>query len=265
MSWKKVWMAFALLISGVGLSVAHAANEYTVGPGDVLRVSVFQNPDLTTESRVSEAGTINFPLVGAVKVGGRSPTEVEAAIASGLKSGGYVRDPQVNVLLLQVQGNQVSVLGRVNRPGRFPLEAPNIRIVDALAMGGGATEDGADIVTLVGIRDGTVFRFEVDIIELFSGGDLSKNIQVRGGDVLFIKRAPVYYIYGEVQRPGTYRLARNMTLVQALASGGGLTQRGTEKGVMVSRRQGNQVGQIKLTMDEQIQADDVIYVKESFF
>jgi polysaccharide export outer membrane protein len=96
--------------------------EYPLGPGDVLRIQVFQNPDLTTETRVSENGSITYPLIGAVEVGGLSIAEAERKIADALKKGGFIKQAQVNILLLQMRGSQVSVLGQVNRPGRFPLE-----------------------------------------------------------------------------------------------------------------------------------------------
>ena len=118
-------------------------HDYPLGPGDVLRIQVFQNPDLTTETRVSETGLITYPLIGNVEVGGLPVTAAEKKIAAALKNGGFVRQPQVNIIVLQMRGNQVSVLGQVNRPGRFPLETVS-RVSDMLAMAGGATPTGDD-------------------------------------------------------------------------------------------------------------------------
>src|SRR5579871_4110400 len=96
--------------------------DYPLGPGDVLRIQVFQNPDLTTETRVSENGYITYPLIGSVDVGGLDIAAAEKKIAAALKNGGFIRQPQVNIVLLQMRGNQVSVFGQVNRSGRFPLD-----------------------------------------------------------------------------------------------------------------------------------------------
>lgn len=243
-----------------------AAAEYRIGSGDVLRVSVYQNPDLSLETRVTEAGTISFPLLGSVRVGGLTVTAAERVIAEGLRNGNFVRQPQVNLVVMQVRGNQVSVLGQVNRPGRFPLEVADLRLSDLLAMAGGVSNGGSDLVVVNGMRDGQAWRTEVDLPSLFASGGRSRDLVVQGGDTVWVDRQPLVYIYGEVQRPGPMRLERGMTLMQALATGGGLTPRGTEKGIRVHRRQADgRVQVMQLVMDERMQDGDVVYVRESLF
>jgi polysaccharide export outer membrane protein len=245
---------------------ASAAAEYRIGSGDVLRVSVYQNPDLSLETRVTEAGTISFPLLGSVRVGGLTVTAAERVIAEGLRNGNFVRQPQVNLVVMQVRGNQVSVLGQVNRPGRYPLEVADLRLSDLLAIAGGVSNGGSDIVVVNGMRDGQAFRMEVDLPSLFTSGGRSRDLVVQGGDTVWVDRQPLVYIYGEVQRPGPMRLERGMTLMQALATGGGLTQRGTEKGIRVHRRQADgRVQVMQLVMDERMQDGDVVFVRESLF
>ena len=114
-----------------------AAPEYRLSPGDVVRISVYQNPDLTLETRINEANTVTYPLVGEVAIGGMSVMLAERAIAERLRSGNFVRQPQVNVMVMQVRGNQASVLGQVNRPGRFPIETAELRLSDLIAAAGG--------------------------------------------------------------------------------------------------------------------------------
>ena len=140
--------AIALLLS-VCAAVASAqtgdkaaAPDYKLGPGDAIKVQVYQNPDLTVEARVSENGSISYPLVGSVPVGGMSISEAERRIERALKEKDILKQPQVNIVLLQVRGNQVSVLGQVQRPGRFPLETINVRVSDMLAAAGGVTPTG---------------------------------------------------------------------------------------------------------------------------
>jgi polysaccharide export outer membrane protein len=101
--------------------------DYPLGAGDALKIQVFQNPDLTIETRVSENGEITYPLLGAVQLGGLSIAAAEKKIADGLQQGGFLQNPQVNIVLMQIRGIQVSVLGQVARPGRFPLETANTR------------------------------------------------------------------------------------------------------------------------------------------
>ncbi|MBP6224168.1 MAG: polysaccharide biosynthesis/export family protein, partial [Rhizobacter sp.] len=106
---------FAAQVGGGSAPPAAAAAEYRLGAGDLVRVTVYQNPDLSLETRIGEAGNTSFPLLGSVKIGGLVVSAAERLIADGLRNGGFVKQPQVSVLVLQVRGNQVSVLGQVNR------------------------------------------------------------------------------------------------------------------------------------------------------
>jgi len=254
------------VLSFTGMAQVGDEREYVLGPGDIVRVTVFQNPDLTTEARVSEKGTLTFPLLGAVSVGGKSTSAAEAEIAARLRDGGFVRQPQVNVLPVQIRGNQVSVLGQVNRPGRFPLETANLRLTDMIATAGGISAGGADIVVFIGVRNGKQVRREIDLPSLFISGDTANDIVMTAGDLVYVHRAPMFYIYGEVNRPGAFRLERNMSVMQGLASGGGTTSRGTTRGLRIHRRMPD--GSLKVLepgLDDLLKTDDVIYVKESLF
>jgi len=259
-----VVVAFVAALFALG--AAAAEGDYLLGAGDVIKVGVFQNPDLTVETRISESGEITFPLLGSVKVGGLSIGAAENKVAAGLRDGGFVMKPQVNILLTQLRGNQVSVLGMVGRPGRFPLEVTNTRLTDALALAGGPLQQGSDIVVVAGIRDGKPVRFEVDIAAIFLDKSGAQDVALRNGDVIYVHRAPTFYVYGEVQRPGGYRVERHMTVMQALALGGGPTLRGTLRGLELHRR--DESGKVQLVtpqLDDAVRPDDVIYVKESLF
>ena len=215
-----------LLAACASLSAAQdrkstAAAEYKLAAGDAIKIQVYQNPDLTLETRVSESGTINYPLVGSVPVGGISISTAEGRIAAALQKSNILKQPQVNIVLLQVRGNQVSVLGHVQRPGRFPLETTNVRVSDVLAMAGGVTPQGEDAVVVSGTRNGQLFRRRIDIPNLFRGDRPAEDLVLEGGDTLYVDKANTFYIYGEAQRPGTYKIERGMTMQQALAQGGG--------------------------------------------
>ncbi len=239
--------------------------DYPLGPGDIMRIQVFQNPDLMTETRVSENGSITYPLIGSVEVGGLSIAAAEKKIAAALKNGGFVQQPQVNIILLQMRGNQVSVLGQVNRPGRFPLETLS-RASDMIAAAGGATPGGDDFAIVTGLRDGKPYRKVIDIPALYLGEAPDEDILLMGGDVIYVHRAPVYYIYGEAQRPGAYRIERGMTIMQALAQGGGPTIRGSEWRLRLHRKNADgSVEKISPDMTDAVQPNDIIYVRESIF
>lgn len=240
--------------------------DYNLGPGDAIRIAVYQNPDLTLETRISESGFISYPLLGRVQLAGLRVDQAEKAIADGLLRGNFIKNPQVTVIVLQVRGNQASVLGQVNRPGRYPLEAAGLKLSDLIAIAGGISPGGSDIVTLTGTRNGRPIRQELDLPLLFSAQSTVDNPVIQDGDVIYVDRVPTVYIYGEVQRPGAFRLERDMSVMQALAVGGGLTQRGTEKGMRVHRRgPDGKVAVIQPSMDDKVRNGDVIYVRESLF
>lgn len=245
---------------------AHDKADYPLGAGDIIRVQVFQNPDLTVETRVAESGLITYPLIGSVVLGGLSISAAESRIADALRQGGFVQQPQVNIALLQVHGNQVAVLGQVNRPGRFPIENTNTRVSDALAAAGGASPGGDDVAIVTGTRGGKPFRKEVDVPSLFLGEASQDDIIVAGGDTIYVHRAPVFYIYGEAQRPGAYRIERGMTVMQALALGGGPSPRGSEWRLRLHRKNaGGAIEKISPDLTDPVLPNDVIYVRESLF
>lgn len=240
--------------------------EYRLGAGDGIRITVFQNPDLTLETRVTENRTITYPLIGVITIGGLTLGAAEQVIAKALQNQGFIKQPNVNIALVHNRGTQVSVLGQVNKPGRYPLETVNIRVSEMLAIAGGISATGADVAVITGARDGRPFRAEINIAGIFLNNRLQDDFVLAGGDVIYVHRMPMYYIYGEAQRPGSYRVERGMTVRQALAQGGGPTLRGSERRVRLHRRgaAGN-VDILAPTLDDLVQPEDVIYVSESIF
>lgn len=240
--------------------------DYRLSPGDTIGVQVYQNPDLSVDARVSDSGVISYPLLGSVQVGGLTVAEAEKKIANALVAGKFVNAPQVTIVLRQIRGNQVSVLGEVSRPGRFPLETDTTRVTDVLAAAGGIAAAGGDTLVVTGQHDGKPFRKVINIPALFAGSDSNDNIVLVGGDTLYISKAPVFYIYGEAQRPGQYRMERDMTVMQALAQGGGPTARGSQNRLRLERRDADgKTVAINPKLTDLIQPGDVLYVGESLF
>lgn len=264
-----VALALTPALAPVGATAAGAAaatGDYPLAPGDLVRVQVFQQPDLGIEARVSDSGSISYPLLGQVVLGGLSLRQAEERIAQGLREGGYLLAPQVTIHLVQAQGHQVSVLGQVARPGRFVLDTSQVRVSTVLASAGGITPLGEEVVIVSGQRQGRPFRQLIDLQALFVGAAADQDLVLAGGDTVFVPRAPVFYIYGEAQRPGPYRIERGMTVMQALAAGGGPTARGSAKRLRL-HRQGPQGQTIESApqLTDLVQANDVIYVRESLF
>jgi polysaccharide export outer membrane protein len=260
---RLVWWLMAALLA---LTVqAAGAAEVLLGAGDVVKLSVYGNPDLSVETRVSEGGSITVPLLGQVAVGGLTIASAEKKVGDLLEKGGYLKKAQVNMLITTLNSQQVSVLGQVNRPGRYPVEGKR-KVLDLLAMAGGIGTEGGDTVSLIRTRDGATTRETIDVIDMVRKGELNKDVEVAAGDIIYVERAPRAYVTGEVQRPGPFRIERGMTVQQAVSAGGGLTPRGSSNGLHITRRDaaGNPTT-IEVKASDLVQVDDVITVRESWF
>ena len=248
---KRILIGLLLMVAALP---AWTQTREKLGVGDAVRVTVFQQPDLTTDARISERGTLAMPLLGEVKVAGMSPGEAGSQIANALKNGKYLKHPQVTVALTTVRSRQVSVLGLVARPGRYPLDDTSTRLSDVVAAAGGIATGGSDTVTV--IRKGEAKKVAM----------LEKSFDLQNGDTVYIDRAPVFYVYGEVLRGGAYPVSQNLTVMQAISLGGGITPRGSDRRVKL-RRTGpdGKVVETDAKLQDPVQQDDVIFVKESLF
>lgn len=237
-----------------------------LGPGDAVNIQVFGRPEFNTTTYVSDAGSISVPLAGEVEVINGSPADAARRVASALKKGQFLVNPQVTITLVTHRSQQVSILGDVRNPGRFPIET-RTTVLDLLALAGGATDSGADVVYLIRTEEsGQQVRYPVDLLSLGNGSTATAAPPLKGGDTVFVPRAEQYYVYGEVQTPNMYRLQHGTTVLQAITRSGGLTPRGSQRRIEIKRRQED--GSYK-TLDAEltdtVKADDVIRVKERIF
>ncbi len=247
-------------------AIAQQGRGYVLGPGDVVKITVFQNPDMTTEARISEEGKITFPLIGQVEIGGVTPAAAEARIAGRLNAGGFVLNPQVNMVVSQFRSRMVSVLGQVGKPGRYPIEERSATIADMLATAGGVLPTGGEEVVVVRKKGDQEEKIVVDLDAGLTSGNLVPNVELENDDTLYVPRAPVFYIYGEVGKPGQYRLERGTTVMQAISAGGGISVRGSDKRIRINRTEPDgKIKTIDVSLSEPVQRNDVIYVRESIF
>ncbi|MEA1989581.1 MAG: SLBB domain-containing protein [Pseudomonadota bacterium] len=263
---KKLFVILFLIVSTPVLAV-----ENLIDGGDVLRISVYGNPDLTTEAKVSEAGSVNFPLIGEVRVSGLSAPDTEQRIGQRLIADGFLRQAQVNVIVLQSSSQQVSVLGQVAKPGKYSIETGAKTLFDFVAISGGVSAKGSDVITIIRMEENPPKRISVNINKLFLDSNAaqinSANMEMQAGDIIYVPEAPVVYVYGEANRPGVYRFKPGMTVAQAISAGGGISARGTENGLQIKRRneKNGVVDEIDVTISTIIYADDVVTIQESLF
>jgi polysaccharide biosynthesis/export protein len=256
-----VWLLLG--ITSVSTALAAAGSDYKLGAGDLLKISVFNYPDLATDARVSQSGNITFPLVGQLPVTGLSTREAETLLMRRLTDGGFIRQAQVSVLVVEYQSQKISVMGQVAKPGQYALTQAN-KAMDLLAEAGGVINGVAgDEATLVRSNGSKV---QIDLPTMFDG-DPAQNPAVESGDTLYVPRAPQFYIYGEVQRPGVYRLERRMTVIQAISAGGGLTPKASEHRMVVTRKdpKTGKEQRASISRFDLLQPDDVLTVRQALF
>ncbi len=179
-------------------------------------------------------------------------------------------DPASNPPLLgddivYVNAREVSVLGQVNRPGKYSVASGVRTVIDFLSQAGGVAAGGADSIIVITKRDGKTEKREIDIDQLYRKGDTSANFELADGDSIYVPRTSVFYIYGEVQRPGAFRLERNMNIAQALSTGGGLSPRGTERGIKIKRNVDGKLKILDASSGDLLKPDDIVMVRESWF
>jgi polysaccharide export outer membrane protein len=247
-------------------TAADAATVLQLGPGDTVNIQVYGRPELGTTTYVSDDGTIPVPLAGPVQVAGLSPAAASQRVATALRDGQFLVNPQVTIILNQLRSQQVSVLGEVKSPARFPVDS-KLSVFDLLAQAGGVTENGADLIYLIRPdKDGHVARYPIDLKGLADGRRSIPVLSLHGGDVVYVPRASQFYIFGEVQAPNMYRLEPGMTVLQAISRSGGITQRGSDSRIEIKRRNADGVYEtIRASLTDQLQADDVVRVKERIF
>ncbi len=257
------WIFSVLLLFFCFASLVRA--DYSIGTDDVLQIRVYGYDDLTTSVRVSENGRIVFPMVGEVDVAGETELGVARKIAQLLTKGGFVPNASVSVNVMEYRNQQISVLGQVKSPGVYILKSKNT-LIDVIAMAGGINEFGDDRVVITRQVNGKTVKQEVDLHAILESHTQSPEVFIERGDVIYVPKAVVFYISGEVQRSGSFRLERDMTVSQAIAVGGGLTLRGTLRGIEIHRRDaGGIVKTIDAELSDKVLQDDVIVIDERLF
>src|SRR5690242_4081763 len=213
------------LLSAQGPAPSKHDINYVVGPADILRVTVFNEPQLSGHFRIENDGTFNYPFLGRVKASGLTVAAVASAVRDGLAAG-YLRDPQITVEVVEFRSQSVFVMGEVRTPGKYVLSG-SVTLLDALAQAGSTTPAaGADVLilhphagvnadapTLPDRTDATIEHVNLREIE---DGRLSRNVAIRDGDTIFVPRVDRFFVVGMVRNAGSYPLERNMTVLQAI-------------------------------------------------
>lgn len=250
-----------LLVAALG-SVSHAA-DYQLGPGDQISVTVAGSPEFDTKTRIRDDGSIGFPYIGTVKIGGHTVPDAERLIEQELKRRQIIKRPQVSITVESYVSKQVTVMGEVHKPGQYGLTGQTT-LIDMIARAGGTVEDAADYIVLVRKTKDGKKRYHLTLDELTSGRNAGAICHA--GDVIVVPHMAVFYIEGAVNKPGNYRLEQNMTVNQAIAVAGGITDRGDADDITIKRRgKDGKVHKLDGDPDTTLRKDDVIHIGERWF
>jgi polysaccharide export outer membrane protein len=251
-----------------------AKTEYTINAQDILNVQVFDEPDLSTKYRVEADGMITFPLIGRVPASGLTLREFQDRLRASLAAG-YIKNPQVRVDIDAYKSQSVYVIGEVRSPGKIAI-AGTMSLIEALALAGSPTVAASSELIVVHPKkakpgaatlpdeDADADRTRVNIKDL-QVGKAGLDIALQDGDTIFVPKAQQIYITGQVRNPGSYVLDPGMTLLQALALAGGISDRGSDRRIKIIRIVNNKRSEVDAKMTDIIQANDTIEVGQRFF
>lgn len=257
-----IWLLFFFLPMPVH------AQDYLLGPSDVIKISVFRQDDLSLTVRVDGEGMIVYPLLGQIKAAGLSVSQLGEKI-SALLADGYIKKPQVSVFVQEFRGKKATILGNIKEPGLYELQGYTT-LLELISKAGGLTKEaGGQAVIKRGVNTnigGVEHVLTVDLRRLVEQGDTSENVEVKDGDSVFINKAGIFFVTGEVKKPDAYKIEPGTSVIKAVTIAGGFTDRASRGGVNIIRQaEGKEVVLTKVTMDELVMPDDVIVVPETFF
>jgi polysaccharide biosynthesis/export protein len=257
-----------------------AASQYVIGPQDLLKITIFDEPDLTNTYRVDPEGFITFPLISRISAANLTIGEFQDRLRAMLANG-YIRNPQVRVDVDQFKSQQVYVIGEVRNPGKIPMTGA-LNLLEALALAGSPTAAASNEIVIAhpkrpaaagappddksrampDEKDADIVRVSFKDLQL---GKAGQDITLRDGDIINVPKALSFYITGQVRNPGSLIWETGMTLQQALALAGGLTDRGSTRGVTASRLVSGKLTDVPLKLTDKVLANDTITVRQRFF
>lgn len=252
-----------------GVPSAASQPSYQIGPQDELKITVFDAEELTGTYRVDADGFITFPLLGRISVGSTSLGETQEQIRRMLANG-YIRNPQVRVDVAEYKSQSIIVSGEVRSPAEIRVTG-SMTLLRALAQAGSPLSSASSELTIARQKKGATGPATAENAEVIrvNWRDLqvgrANDVTLQDGDVIYVPKAQTFYIEGYVRNGGTLILEPGMTVEQAIAMAGGLTERGTNRGIKATRVVNGKTVEVELKLSDKVQAGDVIHVKQRLF
>ena len=278
---KKIFLFWlVILLLGFFLGVAWGQEGDRLGPEDEIEIRVWDHDDLTRKTRVGLDGNISFPFVGEIRAQGLSLADLQKEIERRLGPK-YIIDPRVSITVLEYKSRKFFVVGNVQKPGTYPLTKP-IRVVEAISQAGGISSgttskplSGA-VAVIIRAQPGEKLDqpkmqnktpASQKITVSLSGalaGDPQQNLEIKNGDTVYIPNL-IYYVTGEVKKPDRYPYEENITVLMAVTTAGGFSDKASPRKTYIIRENSGVKEKVKTGMDDPIRAGDTIVVPESWF
>jgi polysaccharide export outer membrane protein len=248
---------------------------YQLGPTDVLGIKVFGEEALSNKYTVDSDGSITFPLLGRIQVADKTTREIEEQLTK-LLADGFIRNPQVAVEIASYRSRSIYVIGEVRNPGRYTIEGP-MTLLEVIAEAGSTTAAASDTIIVQRYKDGMaaalaepalpgdersaeVMRVSLDDLR---AGRLSANILLQDSDTIIVQQAERFYVSGFVKQPGSFVLRPGMTVRQAITEAGGISERGSTRGIKIIRKDKNgKEVELDANMSTIVLPDDTIRIRQ---
>ena len=252
-------------------SGGNQASDYIVGPQDIVKITVFDEPTLSGSYRLDSDGSFQYPMLGRVAAGGMRVRDIEQMIKTKLEDG-FVRQAQVAVDVEQFRSRSIFVVGEVRSPGKYPM-TNQMSLIEALAAAGSALPSASSDVLVLRPRDPNVAQplmpdqidragvTRVNLADL-QLGRLSENVTLMEGDTIFVPKAEKFFVTGQVRSPGAYTYERGLTVLQAISLAGGLTEKGSNKRIKVIRTLRGRKMERNLDLSDTIEPGDTLIVPQ---
>lgn len=247
--------------------------DYVIGGGDLIQVSIFEAPDLNTETRVSARGGVTLPLLSTVQIAGLSIREAEQHVER-LYLEKYLQDPHITIFVKEQFGSKVTLMGALKKPGTYDFYA-RMNLMDVLAMAEGLSQTAGRIVQIrrKGEAEQPAQCLIIDLDQMIKEGSEELNVAVKGGDVVYVPEAGSVYVDGAVRKAGSYPIRQEMSVQEAVVAAGGLQSFADARNIKLIRYVGKGRREVaKLSLDDmqggeaaeiKVQDRDVIFVESN--
>jgi polysaccharide export outer membrane protein len=267
-----------VLLFALSLGVAGQAGQsadYVVVPRDQVTITVWNHTELSGTFDVNADGSVEFPLLGRINIGGLTLRQIEALVEKQLQNG-YLKKPQVTAAIEKYRTRRVFVMGEVRSPATYEIGG-DTTLVEALARAGSTTTSAGTEVLIVrappggskepvmpdqGSGDAGVIRVNLSDLQT---GNLSANVPLQDGDTIVVPKAAAVYISGYVRSPGAFVVEPGTTVLQALSLAGGISERGSPRGIKISRIVDGKKKEFKVKLTDLVLPGDTIIVSQRLF